>query len=70
MYKLKKFVNKLDEKEKIFLTATLLMVRYQRLTREDAIEVAAKNNYELGRFIQKELKDVLKNGPSRNQLKI
>ncbi|MCD7139532.1 hypothetical protein LTY59_10005 [Limosilactobacillus balticus] len=71
MYKnVEEFINTLNKKEKVFLTANLLMARYRYLTRKDAIEVASKNKDKLDIFIEDEIEEILKIGPERNYIKI
>lgn len=68
---LQEFIDGLDESEKMYLSAALLMVRYQRLMREDAIEVVDKyKNERLDIFIKNELEMILQKGPKRDYLKI
>lgn len=71
MYKnVEEFINTLNKKEKVFLTANLLMACYRYLTRKDAIEVASKNKDKLDIFIEDEIEEILKIGPERNYIKI
>lgn len=71
LHKLQEFIDGLDENEKIYLSSALLMVRYRRLMREDAIEVVDKyKNERLDIFIKNELEMILQKGPERDYLKI
>lgn len=71
LHKLQEFIDGLDENEKIYLSSALLMVRYRRLMREDAIEVVDKyKNERLDIFIKNELEMILQKGPKRDCLKI